>query len=124
MNPEDTLRKLFEELKRHDAAEAPLFHQCLPRDQKPIRRRPVIRIFLLATAAAAVLVAAGASFFLPTRPAPSEASFEEWAALSNWQPSSDQIVAQNPALPGNQLSAPSDSLFENSTSTATSQQKL
>jgi hypothetical protein len=121
MNPEDTLRKHFEEMKRHDAAETPLFHQCLPCEKSFTRARPAFRIILFATAAS-VLLAAGVSFFhfrTEKLAAFTESNFEKWAALSNWEPYSDQLVTHNPRLPGNSLSAPTDTIFEDPTSTNT-----
>ena len=113
MNPDDALRKFFEEMKRQDAAAAPLFHNCLPRDTQPDRPRPVSR-FLLFAMAASVLLVASALFFevFHKNPALPEKHLEEWASLSNWQPSSDQLIADNSPLPAVGISAPTDTILE------------
>lgn len=125
MNPEDAIRKFFEEMKRQDAADAPLFHHCLPRETQAAPPRPASRALLFAMAAA-VLLAAGALFFqvLHKGPALPENNIEQWAALSDWQPSSDQLVAQSLPLHANEISAPTDTFFENPTSTATTHPNL
>ena len=120
MNPDDALRKFFEQMKRQDAADAPLFHHCLPREPQAAPPRPASRSLLFAMAAA-VLLAAGVLFFevLYKGPALPENTFEQWAALSDWQPSSDQLVARQLPLHANEICAPTDTFFDNPTSTAT-----
>jgi hypothetical protein len=120
MNPDDALRKFFEQMKRQDAADAPLFHHCLPRETQASPPRAASRALLFAMAAV-LLLAAGALFFQVLHKGPSlpENTFEHWAALSDWEPSSDQLVAQQLPLHADEISAPTDTFFENPTSNAT-----
>ncbi len=120
MNPDDAIRKLFEAMKRQDAADAPLFHHCLPREIQTAPPRPASRVLFFATAAAALL-AAGALFFQVHHEglALPEKNFEQWAALSDWQPASDQLVAENLPLHADEISTPTDTFFENPTTSAT-----
>ena len=125
MNPDDTLRKLFEELKRHDAVDAPLFHQSLPRENVSTARprpTPYLRFAIAAAALCALIMALW--HFSAEAPRPHDSSYEEWAALSTWQPTSDQLVAQHELLNGDKLSTPSDSIFHSETSTTSSQKNL
>ncbi|MEN9469122.1 MAG: hypothetical protein RL630_855 [Verrucomicrobiota bacterium] len=121
MNPDDAIRKFFEEMKRQDAAYAPLFHHCLPHETQASLPRPASRALLFAMAVAVLVLAAGALFFqvLHKGPALAENTFEQWAALSDWEPSSDQLVAQQLPLHADEISAPTDTFFENPTTTAT-----
>lgn len=125
MNPDHTLRKLFEELKRHDAVDAPLFHHSLPREEVlAARPRPIPYVrFAMAAAALCVVIAALWHFGAET-PQPHDNSYEEWAALSTWQPTSDQLVAQHQLLNGDKISTPTDGIFHNETSTTQSPKNL
>jgi hypothetical protein len=125
MNLDNALRKFFEEMKHQDASDAPLFHQCLPHTEQAERPRPANPYLMLAMAAAA-LIAAGTLFFqeFQKKPTLPENNFEQWAALSVWQPASDQLVAENLPLHANEISTPTDNFFENPTPNATPHSNL
>lgn len=107
------LRALFAELKYQELKRAPAFGSVL---NAALRREefPVFRPALIAAAAAVLVIAAGLAVY-QLKAHRSAGESQQWAALSNWQASTDVLLSAAGASPWeNQVGASLDDWLDES----------
>jgi DnaJ-domain-containing protein 1 len=120
-----TLKKLFEKAKQQDADNTPGFQRVLRKQITPTRDSASSGWMPFAFTAALFVAAALIAFsVLPKNESHTTAEIEQWAAISEWNASSDAILAENSAVIGVSLSTSSDMLFESLPSSSTTNQNL
>jgi len=107
-----TLKKLFEDVRRQDAQNAPSFERLL-RTQRSSENRTSSGIWMpLAFASVLFLAAVLAFSVLSKNSTLSSEEVEQWTAIASWSAPSDSILAENTTTSSESFSTFSDSLFE------------
>lgn len=110
-----TLKKLFSELKRQDSQNVPNFQRMLQRQTRAANEPLALGWIPFAWAAALLMAAALLAFSVfPKTESHTASELEQWAAMTDWTPSSDAILAENTPAIGVSISTSSDLLFESS----------
>jgi len=107
-----TLKKLFEDVRRQDAENAPSFQRLL-RTQQSSENRTSPSLWISVAFASVLLLAAVLAFSVLSKNStlsPEEA--EQWAAITDWSAPSDLILAENTTTSSQSFSTFSDTLFE------------
>jgi len=107
-----TLKKLFEDVRRQDAENAPSFQRLL-RTQRSSENRTSPSPWMSVAFASVLLLAAVLAFSVLSKNStlsPEEA--EQWAAITDWSAPSDLILAENTTTSSESFSTFSDTLFE------------
>jgi hypothetical protein len=107
-----TLKKLFEDVRRQDAENAPSFQRLL-RTQRSSEIRTSPSPWMSVAFASVLLLAAVLAFSVLSKNStlsPEEA--EQWAAITDWSAPSDLILAENTTTSSESFSTFSDTLFE------------
>lgn len=110
-----TFKKLFDEAKRRDADDVPSFQRLLRKNPPKANEAPGWGWMSFACAAALLVVAALLAFsVLSPNETHTAVEVEQWAAISEWNASSDAILAENIPSIGVSFSTSSDLIFESS----------
>jgi hypothetical protein len=100
MNADDHLRHAFQELRKRDEADTPLFARVVR------KRQESHTLWWRWALAGAAMVAA---VLMLHRPQP-HVDESQWVKLSNWQSSTDGLLSVSTTPWGDTISTPSDSL--------------
>ena len=116
---EEKLQRLFQDLRRQDARQAPAFDRVsrpfVPAQGAAVRFAP----WCWRLAAIAVLLLAVGVVFRQVRAKTRspEAEPQQWAKLSNWRASTDDLLNESTTSWGATITTPTDSWLEDSTAT-------
>jgi hypothetical protein len=107
-----TLKKLFEDVRRQDAENAPSFQRLL-RTQRSSENRTSPSTWMPVALASVLLLAAVLAFSVLSKNSTlSPKEVEQWAAITDWSAPSDLILAENTTTSRESYSTFSDTLFE------------
>jgi uncharacterized membrane protein YraQ (UPF0718 family) len=112
---DEKLKNLFREMRVEDESEAPDFEKLVRLPVTYLHKFAVLRI--AATITIVILLGAIASLMM-TSPKKTVSdtiasqSQESWAAISNWQASTDILLASNSAQPESTFTTSTDSFLE------------
>lgn len=107
-----TLKKLFEDVRRQDAENAPSFGRLL-RTQRSTENRASPRTWMPVAFASVLILAAVLAFSVLSKNStlwPKEAA--QWAAITDWSAPSDWILAESTTTSSESFSTFSNTLFE------------
>jgi hypothetical protein len=100
------LRRLFQAMRAEEAGRAPAFSRLAGVHPPKL----AVRWLPLAAAAAALIVVG--LWLLAPGPAETEVRLEQWAALSNWQASTDGLLTLSSGPWGSQVATSTDAWLE------------
>ena len=109
MTPDSKLRQHFQDLRAADAQQVPVFSRVA---RVPVR--PFALPWLRLAAGAVVVVTLLMVLTIKHRPV---ADTQQWAALSNWRATTDELLTVATTPWDSTVSTPTDSWIQNSTQT-------
>jgi hypothetical protein len=110
MSTDDKLQQSFQELRNEDAQHAPAFSRVVRSSPVQSFTAPWLRL----AAGAALLVALIVALMGKRQPI---VDTQQWAALSNWHATTDELLTVSGSPWGSTISTPTDSWTENSNQT-------
>lgn len=109
MNTEDKLRQSFQALRAADAQNVPLFCRVVRTPRRTVTV-PWVRLAVGAAGLVALLLVVKLNH-------PPATDTQQWAALSNWSATTDELLTVASTPWDSTLSTPTDSWINNSTQT-------